>query len=62
MHLLDVRLSVPAWATANHAAVERSRAFQFGQKGFDSILATESIFFDSIRQFDKFAASTLIFK
>jgi len=29
---------------------------------FDSILATESIFFDSIRQFDKFAASTLIFK
>jgi len=29
----------------------RTRAFQFGQKKFlfDSILATESIFFDSIR-------------
>jgi len=45
----------------------RIRAFQFGQKvsiRFDSILATESIFFrfDSIRQSDKFAASTLIFK
>jgi len=42
-----------------------SRAFQFGQKKFrfDSILATESIFFfDSIRQSDKFAACTLIFK
>jgi len=39
-----------------------ARAFQFGQKSFDSILATESIFFDSIRQSDKFAASTLIFK
>ena len=30
------------------------------KKSFDSILATESIF--SIRQSDKFAASTLIFK
>ena len=31
---------------------------------FDSILAIESIFFDSIRQFDKFAACrpTLVFK
>jgi len=29
---------------------------------FDSILATESIFFDSIRQSDKFDACTLIFK
>ena len=29
---------------------------------FDSILATESIFFDSIRQSDKFAACTLTFK
>ena len=40
------------------------RAFQFGQKSFDSILATESIFFrfHSIRQSDKFAACTLIFK
>jgi len=40
------------------------RAFQFGQKKFlfDSILATESIFFDSIRQSDKFAACTLIYK
>ena len=37
------------------------RAFQFGQKkSFDSIFATESIF--SIRQSDKFAACTLIFK
>ena len=42
--------------------LEISRAFQFGQKSFDSILAIESIFFDSIRQFDKFAACTLIFK
>ena len=33
-----------------------------GNKSFDSILATESIFFDSIRQSDKFAACTLIFK
>jgi len=33
-----------------------------GKKSFDSILATESIFFDSIRQSDKFAACTLIFK
>ena len=42
-----------------------ARAFQFGQKKFrfDSILAAESIFrFDSIRQSDKIAASTLIFK
>jgi len=44
-----------------------SRAFQFGKKvsiRFDSILANESIFsirFD-IRQSDKFAACTLIFK
>jgi len=29
---------------------------------FDSILAAESIFFDSIRQSDKFAASTLTLK
>ena len=33
-----------------------------GKKSFDSILAIESIFFDSIRQFDKLAACTLIFK
>jgi len=33
-----------------------------GKKNFDSILATESIFFYSIRQSDKFAACTLIFK
>jgi len=33
-----------------------------GKKSFDSILATESIFFDSIRQSDKCAACTLIFK
>ena len=38
------------------------RALHFGQKSFDSILATKSIFFHSIRQSDKFAASTLIFK
>ena len=37
-----------------------NRAFKLGQKSFDSILATESIFFDSIRQSDKFAACTLI--
>jgi len=39
--------------------LERSNS---GKKCFDSILATESIFFDSIRQTDKFAACTLIFK
>jgi len=40
-----------------------SRAFQFGRKfRFDSILATGSIFFDSIWQSDKFAACTLILK
>ena len=33
-----------------------------GRKSFDSILATRSIFFHSIRQSDKFAACTLIFK
>ena len=51
--------------TASHTARRLcGRAFQFGQKKFrfDSILATESIFFDSIRQSDKFAACTLIFK
>jgi len=37
-----------------------TRAFQFRQKSFDSILATESIF--SIQQSDKFDACTLIFK
>ena len=37
--------------------LERSNS---GKKCFDSILATESIF--SIRQTDKFAACTLIFK
>jgi len=42
-----------------------AKEFQFGQKvsiRFDSILATEWIFFDSIQQSDKFAACTLIFK
>ena len=41
------------------------RAFQFGQKSFDSIrfsLPNRFFRFDSIRQCDKFAASTLIFK
>jgi len=46
------------------SATHCSRAFQFGQKKFrfDSILATEWIFLDSIRQSDKFATCTLIFK
>ena len=44
-----------------------SRAFQFGQKSFDSIrfdsrYRIDFFRFDSIRQSDKFAASTLIFK
>jgi len=42
-----------------------SRAFQFGQKSFDLIQFDSRYridFFDSIRQSDKFAASTLIFK
>jgi len=41
------------------------RAFQFGQKNFDSIrfsLPNRFFRFDSIRQSDKFAAFTLIFK
>jgi len=33
-----------------------------GKKSIDSILAIESIFFDSIGQSDKFAACTLIIK
>ena len=42
-----------------------SKAFQFGQKSFDSIrfdFRCGIDFFDSIRQSDKFAACTLIFK
>ena len=41
------------------------KAFQFGQKSFHSILFDSCYridFFDSIRQSDKFAACTLIFK
>jgi len=42
-----------------------SKAFQFGQKSVDSIqfdFRCRIDFFDSIRQCDKFAACTLIFK
>jgi len=43
----------------------QTRAFQFGQKSFNSIrfsLPNRFFWFDSIRQFDKFAAFTLTFK
>jgi len=57
---------VPALAgvTVGMLPLPGGTAFQFGQKKFrfDSILATESIFLDSIRQSDKYAACTLIFK
>jgi len=46
-------------SAVNVSLLEHSNS---GKKSFDSILATELIFFDSNRQSDKFAASTLIFK
>ena len=58
----------PISCANTRATCVRTRAFQFGQKKFrfDSILATESIFFDSIRfgNLINFAACklTLIFK
>jgi len=52
----SVRVRGPRRQFSRASVQLQIRAFQFGQKSFDSILATESIFFDSIRQSDKFAA------
>ena len=41
---------------------DQDRAFQFGQKKFRFDSRCRIDFFDSIRQSDKFAACTLIFK
>ena len=45
-----------------HYPLEHSNSGKKVSIRFDSILAIESIFFDSIRQSDTFAACTLIFK
>ena len=67
----DVNEASWAWGCKVEAEARKSedeaeaRAFQFGQKSFDSIrfsLPNRFFRFDSIRQSDKFAASTLIFK
>ena len=54
---LGLRLGLELGLEVEHSNLDKKVTIRF-----DSILATESIFFDSIRQSDKFAACTLIFK